>query len=169
MLGSFCEFGFTQRANGEAIDFIVLNCSDFEKLSDAEIFSYLARAMVSCLLVHSNHRPLYRYLDRKWASEMLAIGLVPDNGKGGMTGRQVRHSIAEDGRFRRSCDELAAMGVYVKYVKTPKANDVDVERVRMQKRASHTKFLCPRCECHVRGNPLTKVDCRPCGLLMLPA
>jgi hypothetical protein len=142
--------GFTQRANGEVIDSIVLNCSGFAKLSDAEIFSYLARAMVSRLLVHLNHRPLYRYLDRKWASEMLAIGLVPDNGKGGMTGRQVRHSIAEDGRFRRTCDELAAMGVYVKYVKTPQPNDVDVERVRMQKRQSHEicmpemRMPCPR-------------------------
>ena len=35
------------------------------------------------------------------------------------------------------------MGVYVKYVKTPKANDVDVERVRMQKHGLTPNFYVP--------------------------
>jgi hypothetical protein len=167
-LGNFSQSGFSQRDDGSLINSIVLNCSGFEKMTDPEIFSHLGREMVNCLLAHSKSASPHGYLNRKWAYAMLAIGLVPANGKGGMTGRQVRHSIAEGGGFWHACNELSAMGVRVKYAKISRSNDIEVDRLRRQKRASHTRFACPNCDCHVRGNPQTKVDCRPCGLPMEP-
>jgi hypothetical protein len=124
--------------------------------------------MVDCFLVHSETASPHGYLNRKWAQAMLAIGLVPDNGNGGATGRQVTHSIAEGGRFWLACEELAAMGVRVEYAKTSRPNDAAIDRLRQKKRASHTKFMCAKCRRHVRGNPQTEVDCRLCKLPMLP-
>ena len=54
-----------------------------------------------------------------WADLMLRIGLTPDNGKGGMTGRKVTHSIDVGGPFEVALADL--MPFDLPYFTKPKA------------------------------------------------
>lgn len=72
-----------------------------------------------------------------WAELMLRIGLTPDNGTGGMTGRKVTHSIDAGGPFEVALADL--MPFDLPYFTKPKAV---AEKKRDLSKVKHT---CPSC------------------------
>ena len=72
-----------------------------------------------------------------WADLMLRIGLTPDNGQGGMTGRKVTHSIDVGGPFEVALADL--MPFDLPYFTKPKAA---AEKKRDLSKVKHT---CPSC------------------------
>ena len=72
-----------------------------------------------------------------WAELMLRIGLTPDNGKGGMTGRKVTHTIDVGGPFEVALADL--MPFDLPYFTKPKA------AAEKKKDLSKVKHTCPSC------------------------
>lgn len=92
------------------------------------------------------------YHNKEWAAKMHAIGLAPDNGKGGETGQRVSHNIKKDGPFDRAADALIqaqgwdAMPLYSGLQKSKSKN-------------SRAKYTCPVCLASVWGKPGLGIRC----------
>ena len=72
-----------------------------------------------------------------WAELMLRVGLTPDNGKGGMTGRKVTHSIDAGGPFELALADL--MPFDIPYFTKPR------DKAEKKRDISKVKHTCPCC------------------------
>jgi len=136
-------------------------------------------------------RPSRRgYHNKRWASKMVEIGLVPSStGKPGgrPTGYRVSHFIRENGPFDRACRAYLASAQTTLFQDraywcveidegqdpaTPQTRSPDADRERHErerKAASKTRFRCPTRGCQVAwANRGSKLICALCDEEMLP-
>jgi hypothetical protein len=90
-----------------------------------------------------------------WAELMLRIGLTPDNGQGGMTGRKVTHSIDAGGPFEVAMADL--MPFDLPYFTKPKA------AAEKKKDLSKVKHTCPSCDAKAWAKMGSRLICGDCN------
>lgn len=95
-----------------------------------------------------------------WAELMLRIGLTPDNGKGGMTGRKVTHTIDAGGPFEVAFEGLGP-DFDLPYFTKPKAV---AEKKRDLSKVKHT---CPSCGFKAWAKMGSRLICGDCNEQMV--
>jgi predicted SprT family Zn-dependent metalloprotease len=111
--GFFVKNSFKDQDGRETRDEIALNPETFADRTDAEILSTLAHEMVHQWQHHYGKPGKNAYHNKEWAKAMKRIGLKPFNilKPDRETGPACSHTIMEDGRFARACQELTAQGL----------------------------------------------------------
>ena len=90
-----------------------------------------------------------------WAELMMRVGLTPDNGRGGMTGRKVSHTIDADGPFAVALADL--MPFDIPYFTQPR------EKVAAKKDLSKVKHTCPACDAKAWAKMGSRLICGDCN------
>ena len=91
-----------------------------------------------------------------WAELMMRVGLTPDNGQGGMTGRKVSHTIDADGPFAAALADL--MPFDIPYFTQPKEKSAS-----KKKDLSKTKHTCPSCDAKAWAKMGSRLICGECN------
>lgn len=92
----------------------------------------------------------------EWAELMMRVGLTPDNGKGGMTGRKVSHTIDAGGAFELAMADL--MPFDLPYFTQPK-----VKAEAKKKDLSKVKHTCPTCDAKAWAKMGSRLICGECN------
>jgi hypothetical protein len=170
-VGYYQQSAFTSRAeSGEGprlISEIALNPDLFPKRTDAEILSTLAHEM--CHLWQATHgQPSRnRYHNAEWAARMLSIGLQPvrSDGRPGLTGQAMTHTIIADGAFDRAARRFLS-DARLNWQSSELARSKTTTAVR--KRASKTKFTCYGCGLNAWAKADAALMCAVCEERMWP-
>ena len=93
--------------------------------------------------------------NQAWAELMLRVGLTPDNGKGGMTGRKVTHMIDEGGPFDVAFQDL--MPFDIPYFTQPR------DKAEKKKDKSKVKHTCPSCDAKAWAKMGSRLICGDCN------
>ena len=93
--------------------------------------------------------------NQAWAELMLRVGLTPNNGQGGMTGRKVSHTIDEDGPFAAALADL--MPFDIPYFTQPR------EKAAAKKDLSKVKHTCPLCDFKAWAKAGANIICGDCN------
>jgi predicted SprT family Zn-dependent metalloprotease len=142
---------------GEERDEIALNPAAFEGRSHEAILSTLVHEMCHSWQQQFGKPSRTGYHNREWVAEMKRIGLTPfsvgkPNGGNG-TGHKVTHTIDAEGPFKVACDAFLALGRPLLY------HDQLEGREAAKKRASKTKYTCPKCGANAWAKPATLLLC----------
>jgi predicted SprT family Zn-dependent metalloprotease len=159
-LGYFSPDRFSGRGfKGKAHE-LAMNPDHFAKRDDKSILSTLVHEMAHVWEQEFGKPPRGGYHGRKWANEMLRIGLHPsDSGcEGGKeTGQKVSHYVAKGGDFELAYTVLAATGLKLKW-----ESKSGPAKVVTAKRESKVKYTCPHCESNAWAKPDTSLICGTC-------
>jgi predicted SprT family Zn-dependent metalloprotease len=142
---------------GEERDEIALNPAGFLGRSSEDILSTLVHEMAHAWQQQHGTPSRGGYHNAQWAAEMRRIGLRPVSigkpGGGNGTGRRGTHEIEPEGMFRRACRELLADRRPLLY------HDQMESAEAKKKKASKTKYTCPKCGANAWAKPQTKLTC----------
>lgn len=122
-----------------------------------EVFGSLVHEMVHHQQYTYGSPSRRSYHNVQWGQMMLAIGLQPDNGRGGTTGQRVSHKIIEGGRFQEAyqkMDDSLALPWRV-FVEGDKDEEPKSKKVK-------TKYSCSSCGSNVWGKPEMLIRCGIC-------
>lgn len=167
--GYYWQSQFISRHHsGEAVDEIALNPEAFAGRTDADILSTLAHEM--CHMWQTNFGKTSRagYHNREWATKMEQVGLMPsDSGEvgGRRTGQQMSHYIVNKGAYQRAYKKLATEGFRLNW--QARTLSIQEKAIKQKKRASKTKYSCPRCSLNAWAKPKVKLMCGECFMVML--
>jgi predicted SprT family Zn-dependent metalloprotease len=158
--GYFASDRFGTRDRSEIVGEIALNPIHFESRTVEDSLSTLVHEMVHLWQQYFGNSSRSGYHNREWAQKMKAVGLQPDNGKGGGTGQRVDHHIVPGGPFSVACAELLSRGTEIRYVDLWRQRPGAVRRTR-------SKYTCPDCGLNAWAKPQARLDCTDCGTHMV--
>lgn len=181
VLGHFSPDRF-QRFDGDAVAELALNPSYLAVRNDHESLSTLVHEMTHVWrhylgpVNREGRRVTNGYHDRKWAAEMLRIGLIPsDTGAPGgkMTGYRMTQFIETGGAFDRAYAALAESGFRINWadrivrpnLSSQAGKDIEDEPVKKDR----IKFSCQSCGQNAWAKPSATISCTPCRAPMKPA
>jgi predicted SprT family Zn-dependent metalloprotease len=159
-LGYFSPDRFSARTGKGHAHELAMNPDHFAGRDDKSILSTLVHEMAHAWEQEFGKPPRGGYHGRKWANEMLRIGLHPsDSGcEGGKeTGPKVSHYISKGGNFELACEALLATGLKLKW-----ESKTGPAKVVKAKRESKVKYTCPHCESNAWAKPESSLICGTC-------
>lgn len=128
-----------------------------------ETMSRDIRAVMSTLVHEMTHLEQEEYgkpskgghHNLEWAEMMMRVGLTPDNGQGGMTGRKVTHTIDEGGPFDCAMADLMPFDIpYFTKARVPGEKKKDLSKVKHQ---------CPSCDAKAWAKLGSRLICGECN------
>ena len=159
--GYFSPERFSGRLNDKvAVHELALNPDSFIGRTDEEILSTLVHEMTHVWQQTYGRVPRRAYHDRQWAAKMKEIGLQPSTtgAPGGKeTGQSVTHYIVEGGAYAKAYGKLKERGFRLHWESAP-----GEEGARANKKASKTKYTCPKCGQNAWAKPNALLICGAC-------
>lgn len=155
--GFFWENQWKDNDSGEKIHELSL-CPKFLQREIDVVFSTLVHEMAHLWQTEHGKTSRNGYHNRQWADKMLEVGLTPkaNGAKGGMTGQSVSHEITPDGSFAR---------VYAEMPEEFKMAFTNLEQEKKPKKATRTKYTCPKCGSIAYGKPNLGIICKSCAVM----
>jgi predicted SprT family Zn-dependent metalloprotease len=158
--GYFSPQRFHGRIDKTAVHELALNPDSFPGRSDASILSTLVHEMAHVWQQTYGDAPRRGYHDRQWAAKMREIGLQPSSTgeEGGKeTGQRMSHYILPGGNFANAYATLAARDFHLHWQSVP------VSAHARGKKASKTKYSCPKCGQNAWAKPDALLICGVCS------
>lgn len=101
-------------------------------------------------------KPSGGYHCKKWVDLMIGVGLIPFNGRGGMTGNSVSHTIESGGKYEQCFQDMPVA------IKQAWMGQHKIQKAKVKK--SKYKFNCACSKRSLWGKPTLKnVVCSICG------
>ena len=159
VLGYFARERWSNK-DGELTDEIAMNPRYFGGQTLEAIMQTLVHEMVHLWQKHFGEPGRARYHNKKWASKMESIGLMPSStGEPGgkRTGDHISDYIIEDGLFSKACKRLVANGFSISWI------EEDWKQISKEENGSNRKkYTCPTCYIKAWGRPGLSLICGKC-------
>lgn len=156
--GYFWAEQFSHR-DGDKTHEIALNPQTMDRTIDA-VLSTLVHEMTHLEQQEYGTPSKNGHHNQAWAGLMMRVGLTPDNGQGGMTGRKVSHTIDAGGAFELAMADL--MPFDLPYFTQPKEKTGE-----KKKDLSKVKHQCPTCDAKAWAKMGSRLICGDCDELMI--
>lgn len=158
--GYFSPERFIGRSDNQVAHELAMNPDHFGR-TDELILSVLVHEMVHVWQEAYGTMPRSGYHDRQWAARMKEAGLYPSDTAqpgGKETGQRVSHYMIPGGPFSVAFERLQATGFRLRWQSRWAGEDP----TRRAKKASKTKYTCPRCRVNAWAKPNTLLICGAC-------
>lgn len=161
--GFFRDAGFTYRdhekhSDSEGVGEISLNPEAMFGHPDTEVMDTLVHEMAHVWQRYLGKPPRKAYHDKQWAAKMEAIGLMPSSTSqpgGKRTGQKMGDYVIEGGKFDIECKKLFETGWKLELHSAP--------GLKMPKKSSKVKFMCPDCDQSAWAKPGASLRCGRCS------
>jgi hypothetical protein len=154
--GQYWARRLAHRDDNRELDEISINPKNLLMEGIPFILSILAHEMVHHWQEHFGKPPRQGYHDRRWAAEMLRIGLQPVGPDGKQTGQSMSQRIVQGGRFNAACEKLLADGFAINW------GDCVVPERSGKPPRRRVALHCPECGITGWAEPEVPLACGRC-------